>query len=293
MAWVVPALIGAGIAAGAAGLAHDITGFISGKTPWDNPGEWVTGALKAGAIGFGTGFLGGAAGAALGPAMGSTAGSATGGSEGAVAGGATGSTAGTTTGSTMSDVVGMIGENTGTVAAESGAPTPASIAGIIPKDASAILSQGTQGPMSLMREAVGKIAMNAGMGALQDRGNPIRGALVGAAGAAANSGLNFVGQATGILPSAQAPNFQPGGDMGYSADSASVMPPTPGYTSSGFGPSLGTRAMGAAGQLGVRAGTMGAKQFVGNLLTPQPQPPPMGTYQSFGIKPYWEQGPFA
>lgn len=307
MAWVVPALIAAGIAAGAAGLAHDIQGFVSGETPWDDPGKWVTGALKAGAIGFGTGFLGGAAGAALGPALGGGAGAAGGGGSGGgamggVIGGSSstapavvGPAVGGTTGGALGDAASVIGEGTGTVAAEAGAATPQSVAGILPQQASSLLSQGTQGPMDLMREALSKAAMNAGTGALQDRGNPLRGALVGAAGSVASSGLNFAGQSTGIIPRMDtSPNYQPMGNTGgYSADTASVMPPQSGYTSSGFGPSMGTRAMGAAGQLAVRGGTMGAKQFVGNAMTPPPPGPPMGTYQSFGIKPYWEQGPYA
>lgn len=311
MAWVVPALIAAGVAAGAAGLAHDIKGFVSGETPWDDPGKWVTGALKAGAIGFGTGFLGGAAGAALGPALGGGAGAAGGGGSGggamggviggssstapAVVGPAVGGATGGTTGSALGDAAGIIGSNTGTVAAEAGAATPQSVAGILPQQATSLLGQGTQGPMDLMREALSKAAINAGTGAAQDRGNPLRGALVGAAGSVASSGLNFAGQATGILPRVDTtPNYQPMGDTGgYSPDSASIMPPQPSYAPSPMGPSLGTRAMGAAGQLGVKAGTMGVKQFVGNAMTPPPPGQPMGTYQSFGIQPYFERAPYA
>lgn len=282
MAWIVPALaagltaagmgataagVTAGVIVGATigGVSSGITSLATGVTPWDDPGEFFLGQAKG--IGMG------AAGGAIGPALGA-AGEAIG-----------------------------IGSNAGTVAAEVGAPAGgiSNTGNVIGSTATNILKAGSQGVEGLGGKLAG-VGINmgknaiaqAGVGALGDMENPGRGALMGAAGGAVSSGLNFVGQASGILPSMPQANYQPMGNTGgYSADTASVMPPQSGYTSSGFGPSMGTRAMGAAGQLAVRGGTMGAKQFVGNAMTPPPPGPPMGTYQSFGIKPYWEQGPYA
>lgn len=282
MAWIVPALAAtlttaglsataAGVAAGAivgagiGGVASGITSLATGVTPWDDPKEFFIGQAKG--IGLG------AAGGALGPAL-----------------GAAGETIG-------------IGSNAGTQAAAAGAQAGGvSITGnAIGNTATNILKAGAQGVEGLGGKLadvginIGKNAIGqAGVGALGDMENPGRGALVGAAGGVVSSGLNFVGQASGILPKPPVSNFQPmGNTLDYSPDTSSVMQPRPVYTSSGFGPSMGTRAMGAAGQFGVKAGTMGAQQYVGNAMTPQPGAPPMGTYQSFGIQPYWEKGPFA
>lgn len=280
MAWVVPALIAAGTAAGlsatAAGIAAGaivgagISGVAAGamsianeQYPWDDPGGFFLNQAKA--IGMG------AAGGALGPALGA-AGSALG-----------------------------IGSNVGTTAAAAGAPAGAVSTGTpIGAQTAAVLQTGAAGAEGIGSKLasagidIGKQSITGGIsGAARDYRNPLRGALVGAAGGAVSGGLNFAGQSTGILPSTPEPNFQPiGSSSGYDAGTASIMPPSPGYTSSGFGPSLGTRAMNAAGSLGVRAGTMGARSMVGNAMTPQPQQPQMGAYASFGIKPYFETGPY-
>ena len=281
MAWIVPALAatlttaglsataasiatGAIVGAGISGVAAGAMSLANGQTPWDDPGGFF--AAQGKAIGLG------AAGGALGPAL-----------------GAAGESLG-------------IGSNVGTSAAGAGAPSggvgisgnPIGSTAITALKAGANGAEGIGAKLSGVGINIGKQALSGAIaGTFKDMQHPLRGALVGAAGGTVGGGLSFAGQATGILPTQPAANFQPTGDMGYSADSASVMPPQPGYTSSGFGPSLGSRALASAGQLGVQAGQYGARQAVGNAMTPPPPQAPVGTYQSFGIKPYWEQGPFA
>ena len=59
---------------------------------------------------------------------------------------------------------------------------------------------------------------------------------------------------------------------GLLADSASVMPPQPGYTSSGFGPEFGSRVLASAGQLGAGRSTGRGRQWV-TLATLPPRRP--------------------
>lgn len=294
MAWVVPALIVAGISAAAAGLAHDIQGFVAGKTPWDNPKEWTTGALKAGALGFAGGFAGGALGPALGSAFGSAAGTTTGTTTGTVGG---------TTTSALTDAAAQISSNVGTIAAESGAPTALDAATVLPQATADILAGGVTQTSGTLSNTLANVAQNAvqvagravtgaATGALGDLQHPMRGALTGAAGAVASSGLQSIGQSAGILPSARPEaNFQPMGNTGgYSPDSASIMPPRAGYAPPPPGSTpFSTVAMNKAGEYGVKAGTMGTRYAVNNALTPTPPQQQPGTYQSFGIRPYWEQ----
>jgi hypothetical protein len=309
MAWVVPALIVAGISAAAAGLAHDIQGFVAGKTPWDNPKEWTTGALKAGALGFAGGFAGGALGPALGSAFGTaggTTGGTVGGTTGGTVGGTTGGTVGGTTGGGLGEVAGQISSNVGTIAAEAGAPTSLDAATVLPQATADVLAGGvqqTQGTLANALANVGQAATNvagravtgAATGALGDLQHPMRGALTGAAGAVAASGLQSIGQSAGILPSARPEaNFQPMGNTGgYSPDSASIMPPRAGYAAPPPGSTpFSTLAANRLGQYGVKAGTMGTRYAVNNALTPTPPQQQPGTYQSFGIRPYFETGPY-
>lgn len=299
------ALAAAGIAAGAAGVAHDIQGFVSGKTPWDNPGEWVTGALKAGGIGFGAGLVGGGVGAALGPVVGGGAGATTGAGAGGGVGAAEGAGAGSF-GVLASDIgpaigntsLGLIGEGAGTVAAEAGAATPASVAGVIPREASSLLAQGTQGGEGVIREALAKTIGNATSGALQDPRNAGRGALMGAAGGLATMGASrlgniaFRGSGASFVDRAadQTRGFSMmGGDGGDFARSPSYSP------SASYGlapePQMGGFARAATG-MGSRLAGRAASQMVGSALRPRPpdpnaQNPYVGTpYRS----PYWAGG---
>lgn len=223
--WVT-ALAIAGYAAAAAGLAHDVQGFVSGKTPWDNPGEWTTGALKAGAMGFGGGLLGAGVGAAVGPMLGAGAGATGGGAGGAVGGaeGAAGGIGGMTLAegaSGLGDALSLVGQGTGTIAAEAGAATPSTVAGVIPNQSGQFLSAGTQAPQGMVQEALKNVAQNTVSGSitggLKDPENFGRGALMGAAGGAASSAFGsvgnavFRGQGAGIVP-----NSVNGPDRGFS-----------------------------------------------------------------------------
>ncbi len=280
MAWIVPALAAslttaglsataAGVAAGAivgagiSGVAAGAMSLASGQTPWDDPGGFF--AAQGKAIGLG------AAGGALGPALGA-AGEAMG-----------------------------IGSGVGTPAAAAGAPAGGVSTGGVPlsNSVSTMLKaasngvEGLGGKLADVGVNIGKQAItSAGTGALGDLENPGRGALVGAAGAVASGGLQSIGQSAGILPSVRPEaNFQPMGDTGgYSPDSASVMPPRAGYAAPPPGSTpFSTLAANRLGQYGVKAGTMGTRYAVNNALTPTPPQQQPGTYQSFGIRPYWEQ----
>ena len=213
MAWIVPALAAtlttaglsataAGIAAGAivgagiSGVAAGAMSLANGQTPWDDPGGFF--AAQGKAIGLG------AAGGALGPAL-----------------GAAGESLG-------------IGSNVGTSAAGAGAPSggvgisgnPIGSTAITALKAGANGAEGIGAKLSGVGINIGKQALSGAIaGTFKDMQHPLRGALVGGVGGTVGGGLSFAGQATGILPTQPAANFQPTGDMGYSADSASVMPP--------------------------------------------------------------------
>lgn len=335
--WIT-ALIVAGYSAAAAGLAHDIQGFASGKTPWDNPGEWTTGALKAGAIGFGGGALGAGVGAAVGPMLGAGSGAAGGTAAGVgsgVTGGAVGGAEGAAAGiggmtlaegaSGVADALSLVGQGVGTTAAEAGAATPATVAGVIPQQSAQFLNAGTQGTQGVVREALGNVAKNTVSGAvtggIKDPENFGRGALMGAAGGAAsgvfNSGANalFRGQGAGIVPnSADGPNrgFSMMGDSGGDFGRAY----NPNTASSGFDnfmdnnqfgydpgretfsisraniatppPTLASRAMDLGINQGSNMAGRAASRMVGSAMTPTPEDPmSQNPYAQYGRNPYW------
>ena len=140
-----------------------------GKTP-GQPGEWTTGALKAGAMGFGGGLLGAGVGAAVGPMLGAGAG-ATGGGAGGAVGGAEGrwrhrrhDLAEGASG--LGDALSLVGQGTGTIAAEAGAATPSTVAGVIPNQSGQFLSAGTQAPQGMVQEALKNVAQNTVSGSI-------------------------------------------------------------------------------------------------------------------------------
>lgn len=307
----------AGIAAAAAGAAHDIQGFVEGKTPWDDTSEWITSGLKQGGIAFGASALGGAAGAALGPAAGAGAG-ATGGVGGGAAGAGAGGAAGSATGSSFGVLAGDIGpaigdltasflSNAGTAAAEAGAATPATVAGVIPKEAGSLLSAGTQGGEGAIREALGKVAGNtfggAVGGAAQDPQNPGRGALMGAAGSLASAGVSglarnvapvFRGQGAGIVNTgAGRASMMPslGSEITYQpTTSAHYSLGAPSAPQIGGAPSFGERAFGMASRAGSKFAGKAASQMVGSSLTPGP-PDPMAQ-NPYANTPYRQANPY-
>ena len=327
--WVT-ALAIAGYAAAAAGLAHDVQGFVSGKTPWDNPGEWTTGALKAGAMGFGGGLLGAGVGAAVGPMLGAGAGATGGGAGGAVGGaeGAAGGIGGMTLAegaSGLGDALSLVGQGTGTIAAEAGAATPSTVAGVIPNQSGQFLSAGTQAPQGMVREALKNVAQNTVSGSitggLKDPENFGRGALMGAAGGAASSAFSsgasalFRGQGAGIVPnSVDGPNrgfSMMGGDGGfhqaYNPNTASGgfdnfmesgnMGYDPGREAFSVSrtniatppPTLAERATNFGIKQGSSLAGSAARMGVGNMMQPNQPPDPMSQnpYAQYGQTPYW------
>lgn len=263
MSPLITALIVGGIAAGAAGLAHDIKGFVEGKTPWDDPLEWT----KGHAISAGTGFVGGAAGSALGPALGA-----------------------------MGEMIG-IGTNVGTEAAAAGAATSTEVAGVVNPAASQLLTQaGTNATEvtigNVAKQVIGRTGMGALTGAATNPRNPGQGALIGGAGALASAGIQagagigFRGAGASFVDNAPTDPTR-----GFSLSSGEFGRAGAYNPSASYGLQVEPR-MGAVGQGIVRAGGGVASDVTGTSLqramAPRPAMNPnpySGT--PYGLKPYW------
>lgn len=260
LAGIVSAAVG-GAAVGTA--AAGINSLVHGQTPWDDPGGFFAAQAKGGAMGLGTGALTAGLGSALGPALGQAA-------------------------------QGLgIGENAGTTAVEAGAVTPTDL-GVVPSQAANLIgSTGTQATESGVANALGNIGkqslIGAGVGVAKDPRNPLQGAVTGAVGGALGSGLNYVGQATGIttggMPSRDFEfKYQPEAPH-YSLNAQQLATPPATLASTINPPSLGGQLGAGAYGLASRGLTGIAQQGVGSMMTPRPPMPQQSPWP--GIVPYW------